>query len=131
MALNMDCDHGFPHFLCRRCGQDDRSNPVVSSCVVSQVNGDCDEQIVAEHRSFKTIAIEEGVHELLEELVEKSVEITAAAMPTNLPAGAAAAGKGGEGGVFRIRMLSSSRRFSGIRPKVPLRRCVQSPATRI
>ena len=40
------------------------------------------------------------------------------------------AGKGGEGGVFRIRMLNSSPRFSRTCPKVPLRPCVRSPATR-
>jgi hypothetical protein len=73
MALKTDCDHGFPQFLCRRCGGDDRSDPAVSSGLASQVNPDREDQIdVAEPRTFDTGAAAEKVHDQLEGLVEKT-----------------------------------------------------------
>ena len=51
----MTADHGFPQFRCRRCRGDDRSDPVASSGLASQVNPDREEQIdVAEQRTFDT-----------------------------------------------------------------------------
>jgi hypothetical protein len=73
MAINMDCEHGFPQFLCRRCGGNDRSGPVVSSSLAGQMNPDNDEQIkVAEHRIFDSIAAADEVHDPLDGLVEKT-----------------------------------------------------------
>jgi len=73
MVINLDCEHGFPQSLCRRCGGNDRSGTVVFSSLGGQMNPNNDEQIkVAEHRIFDTIAAADEVHDPLNGLVEKT-----------------------------------------------------------
>ena len=108
MALNMDnCEHGFPQFLCRRCDGNDRSGQGENSSPAGPANLANNGQIkIAEDRIGDTIAAAEEVLDRLDGLVGKTTEkVTSARQQhtlTVLPSEHMEAGKGGEGGVFRI-----------------------------
>jgi hypothetical protein len=100
-----DCKHGLPQFLCRRCDGNDRADPAVSSDLADQMNPDNDYQIkIADHGIFDAMAAAEEVQDALAGLGEKIAENATSAKhtPTVLPYEHMEAGKGGEGGVFRI-----------------------------
>src|SRR4051794_28180942 len=102
-----NCEHGLPQFLCVHCKGDDRNSSVAASVLASQVNPDNDEPInVAEHGIAGTIVAIEELHNPPDESVEKPAGNSASAMqqqaPTVLPSKHREAGKGGEGGDFRI-----------------------------
>jgi hypothetical protein len=90
----MDCEHGFPKFLCRRCDGNDRGGPSVPSSLAGQVNPGNDEQIkVAEHRILDTIAAAEEVHEPLDGLVEQTADDPGAPFTPEVVAALAALAK--------------------------------------
>ena len=128
-----ECKHGLPQFICRRCDGNDRRDPGILSGLADEVNEVDDEPIsVAEHKIFETIVAATEVNDPLEWAEKTAENITSAKRaPTVLPCGHTEAGKCGEGGVVRIRMLSSSRLFFRTCPKVPLQPYARSPATRI
>src|SRR5437879_13288899 len=100
-----ECKHGLPQFVCRRCDGKDCRDPGIPSGLADEVNEDNDEPIsVAEHKIFDTIVAASEVTDPLEGLAEKTAEnITSAKRAPVLPFGHVEAGKGGEGGAFRIR----------------------------
>jgi hypothetical protein len=72
VAVN-HCEHGFPQFLCLRCGGNDRSGPEELSNLTGEVNPDNGEQIkIADQVIFDTIAAAEEVHDPLDGLIEKT-----------------------------------------------------------
>jgi hypothetical protein len=134
VAVNTDeCEHGYLQLLCYRCA--DRGGAAVHSSPASPVNlANHAPTKVAEGRIFATIAAAQEVHDPLDGLVENTAENTNSATQqhtaTVLPSGHMEAGKGGEGGVFRITNAEFIAAVFTELPKVPLRPYARSPATR-
>ncbi|MET4244248.1 hypothetical protein [Bradyrhizobium sp. RT10b] len=106
MAVTVDeCLHGLPHSACRRCNGNDPLAPGVPSQLVIQVNTANDESIgVAELKASNANVAAEKARDASEGLGKRATETITAAKnaPTVLPFGQGEAGKGGEGGAFRI-----------------------------
>lgn len=104
-AIAGECKHGLPQFVCRRCDGNDRLDPGTPPGLVNQGNTADDEPTgAAEHKIFDMIAAAEKVHDASGKSGKRVIENTIAAKhaPTVLPFGHEEAGKGGEGGAFRI-----------------------------